>query len=231
MEELIINSIPLSSYGGELIRSYTVGGTPVTNEIYQGVNRTSWTLLKSMFGLRSLTLTIVFSGSDLHDAKTKRSLFNIAAWGRSELFFPEENYYYSVICRSMGDEELIGTGDGSAKIKSEYAFEGIRHGQLLAATVPVGGSLNNPGTMPFSDCVLTATVGTSAATYSLGGATFSSVTAGQVLVFDGINKKITNNGVNCAATTAWEHFPALTPGLNTIAAVDPVTVEWYPCYI
>ena len=85
--------------------------------------------------------------------------------------------------------------------------------------------------MPFTDARLTATVGTSAAAYTLGGATFGSVTAGDVLVFDGIDGKITKNGANAAASVSWTEFPQLVPGKNTITAPDAVTVEYYPTYI
>jgi hypothetical protein len=85
--------------------------------------------------------------------------------------------------------------------------------------------------MPFSAARLTATVGASAAEYTLGGAVFSNVTAGDVLCFDVINSAVTRNGVNDAGNTEWVHFPALIPGENTIEAADPVLVEFSPAYI
>ena len=85
--------------------------------------------------------------------------------------------------------------------------------------------------MPLTDCRLTATVGAATAAYQLGGAVFSNVAAGDVLVFDGIDGKITRNGENDAANVSWAEFPSLVPGWNAIQSVDAVTVEYEPTYI
>jgi hypothetical protein len=69
------------------------------------------------------------------------------------------------------------------------------------------------------------------AQYPLGGALFSGVSNGDVLVFDGIDGKITKNGANAAASVTWTEFPQLEPGENVIASLDAVTVEYYPTYL
>ena len=69
------------------------------------------------------------------------------------------------------------------------------------------------------------------AQYPLGGALFSGVSNGDVLVFDGIDGKITKNGANAAASVTWAEFPQLEPGENVITSLDAVTVEYYPTYL
>jgi hypothetical protein len=201
------------------------------NAIFQGVNRTNWVMLKSYFGLRPITLTIVFTGPSLHMAKINRSRFNADVQKQCELYIPGDGFYYTAYCKSFGAEELIGEGNTEAQIKSTYSFEGIRHDEPQIVTVPVGGSVWCYGTMPYTAARLTATVGTSAASYQLGSATFKNVTAGDVLVFDGINGAVTRNGVNYAGNVEWVNFPALTPGENTITAPDPVVVEYAAAYL
>ena len=79
---------------------------------------------------------------------------------------------------------------------------------------------------------VTVTIGNEIPTpYPLGGAVFPSVSNGDVLVFDGIDGKITKNGANAAASVNWTEFPQLFPGENTITCPDDVTVEYYPTYI
>ena len=79
---------------------------------------------------------------------------------------------------------------------------------------------------------VTVTIGNEIPTpYPLGGAIFPSVSNGDVLVFDGIDGKITKNGANAAASVNWTEFPQLVPGENTIPCPDDVTVEYYPTYI
>lgn len=229
--DLLINGEPLTAYGGKTLLDYSIGPTQMDSAVFQGVNRTNWTMLKSFFGLRAVNLTIIFSAPSMHQAKINRSRVNAIFRNQCELYIPGDGFYYTVYCKDFGNEELIGECDLEAQIKSTYKFEGIRHGDLQRVTVPAGGSVWCQGTMPCSSARLTVTVGASAASYSLGGAVFSDVSAGDVLCFDGINSAITRNGVNYAGSVQWVHFPALIPGENIIESADPVLVEYAPAYI
>lgn len=226
-----VNGIPLATFGGAALLDYTIGETPVDVTTFQGINRTSWNLLKNTFAMREITLTVVFAAPDLREAKRNRSALNGVLFGKADLFIPDEGFHYSVICTGTGAETLIGQGNKSAQIKSTYTFKGIRHDDMKTVTLAGGASLYCLSTMPYTDCRLTATVGATAASYQLGGATFANVTAGDVLVFDGIDGKITRNGSNYAQNVAWLDFPRLSPGWNTIQCPDAVTVEYEPAYI
>lgn len=85
--------------------------------------------------------------------------------------------------------------------------------------------------MPYTDCSLTVTVGASAESYTLGDAVFSNVSQGDVLCFDGINKRVLINGAPGAQDCTFLSFPSLVPGQNTFTAPDPITVEYYPAYL
>ena len=226
-----VNGVPLATYGGSSLLDYSIGETPVAPDTFQGVNRSSWNLLENMYHLRDITLTVVFEAHDLREAKLNRSALNGVLFNKADLFIPDDGFHYEVICTSMGAEELVGIGFNSAMIKSTYAFKGIRHDPLETLTAQNNVAFYCKSTMPYTDCRLTTTVGSTAASYTLGGAIFSNVTAGDVLVFDGIDGKITKNGNNYAASVSWFHFPQLIPGWNTLVCADPVTVEYYPTYI
>lgn len=226
-----VNGVPLATYGGAALLDYSIGETQITPDTFQGVNRTSWNLLENMFHLRDITMTVVFEAHDLRTAKLNRSALNGVLFEKADIYIPDDGFHYTVICTSMGAEELVGIGFNSAQVKSTYAFKGVRHDDLKTVTLASGETLYCQSTIPFTDCRLTATVGSSASSYQLGGAIFGSVTAGDVLVFDGIDGKITKNGVNYAASVSWFHFPQLTPGANTITCPDAITVEYYPTYI
>ena len=229
---LLINGRPLSDFGGQMLLDYSIGETPLDNSVFQGVNRTSWHLLKTIFGRRSISMTIVFTGEDLHDAKLKRSMFNAECFGKAELFISDDGFFYTVSCDSLGSEVVEGIGDKTASVKSTYKFTGIRHGPLEKETIQAGGgSMLCRSTMPFTDAKLTTTVGSSSSSYSFGGATWANVSAGDVLVFDGINGKLTRNGSNYAQNVRWTDFPRLTPGKNTLTATDAISVEYYPAFL
>lgn len=229
--DCVINGKPLATYAGASLLDYVIGETPVDPVAFQGIRRTSWNLLNNFFGLREITLTVVFEANDLRTAKLNRSALNSVLFGKCELFIPDDGFYYTVICKGTGAEELIGIGTRTAQIKSTYVFVGVRHDELKTVMLAPGETLYCLSTMPFTDCRLTATASASATGYVLGGAVFDSVTAGDVLVFDGIDGKITKNGNNAAATVSWVSFPQLVPGENTIDCDDPVKVEFYPSYI
>lgn len=229
--DIFINGRPLYEYGGGALIDYTVGETELDNTTFQGVNRTTWRLLKSRFGMRKINLTIIFTGRTLHEVKLKRSTLNGKLFGRVELFIADDGFFYDVVCDSTGAETLIGVGEREAKIKSEYSFTGLRRDALASCKIQPGEKIYCRSTMPFTDCCLTVSVGAAASAYTLGGAEFENVRAGDVLVFDGLDGKITKNGEPYAANVTWRDFPSLTPGFNQIAAIDPVTVEYYPTYI
>lgn len=229
--DVLIDGIPLGQFGGKALLDYTIGETELTNETFHGINRSTWVNLKTMYGLRQLTMTILFEGADLHHAKLARSKFNAAVFGKCDLFIPDDGFYYAVYCDSIGEETLVGIGDESAQVKAEYTFSGIRHGEKKTVSVPNGGKVYCLSTMPFTDCKLTATVSANGTNYHLGGAIFPSVSANDVLVFDGINCAITKNGSNAAGTATWLNFPALAAGSNTIDCTDTVTVEYYPAFL
>lgn len=226
-----VNGKPLATYGGAALLDYTIGETPVDVTTFQGFNRTSWNLLQNIFTMREITLTVVFEGPDLREAKRNRSALNGVLFDKANLFIPDDGFHYSVICTGSGPEVLIGQGEKTARIKSEYTFRGIRHDDLKTVTLQPGETVFCLSTMPFTDCRLTATVGASSSSYRLGGATFANVSAGDVLIFDGIDGKITRNGNNYAENVAWLSFPQLVPGGNTIDCIDAVTVEYEPTYI
>lgn len=228
---LLINGTPLDTYEGAALLDYSVGETAIKNETFQGINRSTWHLLKSIYGLRKITLTIVFTGPSRREVSLQRSKLNCALFGALELYISDDGFFYDVTIESCGAEELIGEGTREVKIKSKYSFTGTRRDALVSETITGGSKIFCQSTMPFTDARLTVTVGTSAASYTLGGAIFGAVTAGDVLVFDGIDGKITKNGANAAASVSWTEFPQLVPGENTITAPDAVTVEYYPTYI
>ena len=226
-----VNGLPLATFGGASLLDYSIGETAVSPKTMQGVNRTTWHMLKNIFGQREIKLTVVFEAEDLRQTKLNRSALNGVLFDKVDLFIPDDGFHYSVICTSTGAEELVGIGTKSAQIKSVYTFTGVRHDDKITVTVSNGSEFWNRSTFPFTDCKLTTTVSADSDLYQFGGAVFSSVAAGDVLVFDGINCKITKNGENYAASVNWLTFPSLVPGWNSVECIDPVTVEFEPSYI
>lgn len=228
--DITINGTPLSDYGGASLLDYAISAPSMDNTLFQGFRRTTMVLLDSVPGTCTITITIIFAGRNLHEAKLNRSRLNAAVAEMSEIYIPDDGFFYSCVCKSLGTEELVGIGDTEARIKATYTFNGLRHGPLVTVELPANGTVICESTMQ-TDCRLTATAPAAAASFQLGAAVFHDVLAGQVLVFDGIDGRITKNGANAAASTDFLHLPYLMPGRNTIQCSAPVKVEYYPAYM
>lgn len=222
-----INGAPLSSFNATL-QDFSVGGVEVTTDRWQGVNRTNFTLLKQQFGLRSITISAAVFGSSYGNAAAMLSRLTRALWGVVDIALPDGYSYFCTLDGAGDAPERIGPGVGVTGLLNTFSLTGYRHGAMLTTTGP---TVYCPSTTPQTDCILSVTVGTAASGYQLGGATFPNVTQGEQLVFDGINKRILRNGAPGAAGVEWINFPYLTPGDNTVTAADPVTVQFYPCYM
>ena len=66
----------------------------------------------------------------------------------------------------------------------------------------------------------------------MAGVTFSDCAAGDVLVIDGIEGKVTKNGnAMDISKTDFLKFPFLDPGKNTVTSTGAAAVEYYPIFM
>ena len=226
-ERMYINDRDILDYGAKALRDIKVGGTVITNDYFQGRNRTHYTLMSTTFGLKSISFSLVFEDKFLRNAAENRSKLEAEMFSGCEIHLPD-GFYYRCMLDSIGEAETKGVDGQQIIIQVAYKLSGIQHDPLV--TVENGSSFIATGTMPKMDCILSVTVGANASTYTLGGATFSNVHAGDVLVVDGINKRFLKNGAWTTATS-WITFPYVSMGHNSFTAQDTVKVQYYPCYI
>ena len=214
-------------YGAKLQQDYTIGGTAVTNTIFQGRNRTGYTLLAGVFGRKPISFTLTYHGRTERECALLRSTVEGWMWGKVELFMPT-GFWYTSTLTSIGEATREGVDGVQVLMHVQYDFEGVQHDPLVTVN---GASFDNPGTLPRSDCLVETTVSAAASTYLLAGATFQNVQAGEKLTVDGINGRLLRNGAPAPGNVTFTRFPYVVPGLNSFTALDPVTVQFYPCYI
>lgn len=217
-----INNIPLSEYGGQLRMEYKVSGCAIDATAFKGRKRSSFVLLNSSVGFKTLTLPVVFEGKDRDDVTQKKSRFDALIFGKNELIM-DDGFQYSAYLSAIGDASY----PSPSLIETDYALVGVRHGKYVQAQ---GTKIFCDSTLPHTDCILSVTAGRESKSYQLGTVTFSNVTKGQKLTVDGINKRILVNGVPAAERATWINFPSLSPGVNNIICEDVPTVEFYPVY-
>ena len=224
-----INEVNPEDYGALPLREYSVGGTAITNTTFQGRNRSSYRLLAAVYGQKPITLTLVYPGTTLREAKLLQSTVEGWMWGKIELYLPD-GFYYTSTLQSIGDGVPEGVDGNQVLISVEYSFNGIQHDPLVTVKNAAAGFWN-PGTLPYADCICSVTVGAAADTYQLAGATFQNVTQGEQLTVDGINGRLLRNGAPAPGNATFSKFPQVTPGQNSFSATDPVTVQYYPSYM
>ena len=218
-----INGINENTLHGKLLRDYRISASPVKSEYWQGRNRSQFALLSQSFGLKEISMTVVFDGKDAEQVALHKSQFDAALWGKFEIYMPN-GFTYSAILDDAGELEYMGDERGRAK----YQLIGIQHKPLVTVT---SSPFTCGSTVPLTDCIITATA--TAVLGSIGDIDFSGLTIGDIITIDGINKRLLVNGVDAATKFVWIDFPSLLPGTNTFttSGVSGVTVQFYPTYM
>lgn len=218
---MIVDGRTLAEYGARLKNDYTISGVPLTSYFHQGVRQSGFTLHSQEAGLKTIDLTLVFSGADRAEIDRRKSRLDGALFGKNELCL--DGCFYTVFCSGVGGSVY----QGDCLCESAYQFTGYKHGRLKRIT---GNTLYCESTLPYTDCRILTTVTAASGSYRVGSITFQNVRAGELLTVDGIDKRILIDGIPAADRAEWIRFPSLIPGKNFILCDDIVTVEYYPVY-
>lgn len=227
-ERIFVNDKDIAEFGARALRdTIVVGGTEIKNDYFKGRNRTNFTLMSCEFGLKPVSFTLVYLGKTLREITENKSKCEAEMYNGCELHLPD-GFYYRAMLENIAEMKAKGVDGQGCLCECKYTFKGIQHDDMI--TVPNGATFQARGTAPQTDCILSVTVGEAANHYTLGGADFGAVEAGDVLTFDGINKRFLKNGAPTTAAS-WVSFPSIKQGVNHFTALDTVKVQYYPCYI
>lgn len=212
---------------GVFVESYKVGPTEVTNDIFQGRNRTSFNVLSAVFGMREIAVNLFFSGKTRREITLQKSRVDGLMFGELDLFLPD-GLHYNAVLEKAGELQILGVQETGVIALGSYTFRGICHDPLVTAT---GNTVYCTSTMPQTSCRLSCTASEDYEEITIDTVTITGVTAGDVLVVDGIEGRILQNGAPCAGNMSFLHLPALVPGENVFSCPEVLTVEYYPAYI
>lgn len=220
-----VNGTKLSAKG-VIVESFKVGGAEVKTDAYQGFKRTSFNVLAYEQTMRPITATLFFVATTKNILSKKKSEIDNMLLGKLELKMPD-GFYYSSYLESTGELQILGVESEEVIAIATYKFKGIRH---EAKETVNGNTVNCKSYVPRTDCKLTCTATADHASLVIDSVTITDVHNGDVLVVDGINGQILQNGAPCAGNMSFIHFPYLVPGANTLTCVETLTVEYYPTY-
>lgn len=220
-----INGTNIADFG-VLVESMKVGAIETDQQIYQGVNRTNFNVLDTIQYMRSISVNLFYSAPTRRELALIKSKLDNMMMGKLELWLPD-GFFYSAYLVSAGEEKILGVERNKVIALCSYQFKGIRHDELETV---VGNTVICKSTVPKTDCRLTCTASQNYASLQIDTVTITDVSAGDVLVVDGINGRILQNGGLCAGNMSFVHFPSLVPEENTLTCPEELTVEYYPTY-
>ena len=224
-ETAYVNGVSILDVGA-VLESYSVGGTEITNEVYQGRNRTHFNLLAKQFGRKTVTMTVFFHADNRHDLTLRQSKLTSMLTGVVELSMPDGFYYRSTL-DEVGDLQIIGVDGKGVIAECTYTLSGIQHDALQTVD---GNTVNAIGTMWQMDCILSCTASRAYSSIRVGTVVFTGVARGDVLTADGINGRMLKNDTPTTGVS-FTHLPFLVPGVQTITCPETLTVQYYPSYI
>ena len=218
-----INGKDIKRYSALLLKGFTIGTSPVETSYFRGRNRSSYNLISQTFGLKTISLGIMFTGETREKIAINKSFFDLELVGDLDIYL-DNGYFYKCVLSSSGELEY----DGNNYARAYYEFIGTQHKALVTVK---SSTFSCSSTVPFTDCIITGTA--TATSGTIGDITFSGATIGKVIVVDGINKRFLHDGSPAAQKFVWVNFPALTPKENAIATtgLSGVTIQYYPTFM
>ena len=220
-----INGVNIADYG-VLVEQMKVGAIQTDNTAYQGVNRTNFNVLSTIQYMRPISINLFYSAPTRRELALIKSKLDNMLNGKLELWLPDGFFYTSYLV-SAGEENILGVERNEVIALCSYQFKGIRHDKLETVE---SNTVICKSTVPRTDCRLTCTASQNYEELQIDTVTIKDVTAGDVLVVDGINGRILQNGALCAGNMSFIHFPYLVPEQNILECDEDLTVEYYPTY-
>lgn len=220
-----INGTNIADFG-VIVESMKVGAIDTSVSVYQGVNRTNFNVLDTIQYMRPISINLFYSAPTRRELALIKSKIDNMMIGKLELWLPDGFYYTSHLV-SAGEEKYLGVDRNKVIALCSYQFKGIRHDPLETVQ---SNTVICKSTVPRTDCRLTCTASQDYAELQIDTVTIKNVHEDDVLVVDGINGRILQNGALCAGNMSFIHFPSLSPEENTLTCPEDLTVEYYPTY-
>lgn len=224
MRKWYIGSTEMTSRGVFIAPGYTVSSAPISRSVYSG-GCASYVATKAKIGLKTLTLPLRIMQETTDMADSLRSwVLSLCMEKEVSITLPNGKSYVAALT-STGEVEKFAEGVLDCTVE----FTGYQRGEAVTATAPNVFCLS---TVPETPYKITGTVDTADADFVMAGITFTGCSVNDVIVIDGINKKITKNGDSLdLSTTDFVSFPVLKPGENTVYCDVLAEIVYYPVYM
>lgn len=227
-EVMFIDGQPLSDYGAKLL-DWKPGAPNITNTLSTGTNYALPRLLRSELQPRPLSITVNIYDKFRTQADAIASRLIQRLNRETELRMPDGFIYRSVL-------QSVSETIYPAKWIAEFTmnFLSVKHGQYQEFTVTTN---NTPfiydGTAP-AGYRIEFTVPSVTQNITVQGISINTIPAGAVIVIDGLEKTIIQNGANKFKDSNLVDFPIFKPDLPITFSASPfvpLKIGYYPTYI
>lgn len=219
-----INGTALSSFGAALL-SYDTGALSFKNNYFKSEKRLQPTIFAPNMPLREVVLKCEFFAQSDGIAESHATNLAFHLTQNSDIYLPD-GFYYTGTLTKVSKPKRIAAGI----FTREFGITAYRHGALESITLTQSGtvSVNIKGNYKTA---VRYKISTSGTTFSVNGITVEGIT-GDLIVIDGINCTVTEDGENCFEKTNATEFPTLEAGENDIVidGSGTVVIEYYPIY-
>lgn len=223
---MTINGVEIGEFGASLL-TYKASPANIQHAVTTGYNSAFPVLMDTEIGTKTLTLTMHIRGGSLKLVAEKEALLLEALYKQSEIELPD-GYFYRCMYQSATVDRIMDTLS-----ELTVTLDAIRHLPLVTVQVAQGEfTVLCQSTIP-TECRLSVTPNSAASSCTVYGITITNLTAGTPVVIDGMNKTVTQAGINKFLDTDLLEFPRLQPGINQIPFSGDIQVSasYYPTFL
>lgn len=232
MEAMYIDGEPLSNFGGRLVDwNYEKS---LTNSILTGKDYALPSLLRSDVAQGTLTATIHVAGRNTADAHLRASQLVCRLNKTTDLQMPDGMIYRSALTKATQTDFTRWI------VELSLEFTSVPHGPYVLIDPYVSGTpIYYDGTAPAGVKIeFDAPNDITDITIQVGSNEIQiiNIPSGAHIVLDGINNKVTQNGVNKFNDTNLIDFPLIKPSdgptvIQTSRTVSSLKIGYYPAYL
>ena len=217
-----VNGTPLASFGAALL-SYDSGAISFDRNYFKAEKRLQPTVFSPDMPLREVVMKCEFFADSDIDAEERATNLAFQLSKETTVYLPD-GFYYTGTLTKISKPKRIAAGI----FTRDFSIVAYRHGALETITLTQSGTVNIKGNYKTAVRYKISTGGTS---YTVNGFTVRGIT-GTLVVVDGINCTVTEDGINCFDKTNATEFPALDAGETSIEITGSGTliIEYYPIY-
>lgn len=216
-----------SEFGADLFEHEQVAGK-IKYEMRKTIGNNSINVLSRSVELGGIKLSFYVHGSDKDDCKKNTSRL-IAEFLKCVVKVGAGNFEYDSVLSSY---DVVETGIDEYE-ELTVSLDSVKRLPLESKKVTNGVPFTNIGTVE-SGMRIKVSSASSLQNVKVAGITIKNLEPNEEFIIDGIEGKVTSNGVNKYAETDMIEFPKVKPGENVVSISGGsvnVTVEFYPVFI